>query len=200
MNGIVKTAMTIISQSLCLRSAFIIMDENCSGGEAQSQICEKIPKPKLQYPSKSQTPKLKPFAPYLFGISLIGICLGFASWDLGFCSNRICSFSDDLPCLAQMFFRREHITKANSHHRSAAQFCLRQISASGSIDSLHNLAVQLIDGDGAPSRRSLSARRRRRVSNKSKTNHTHADGRGQLEAVIGLDPAREQVCHAHLFA
>src|SRR5205807_10002748 len=105
----------------------------------------KIPKPKLQYPSKSQTPKLKPFAPYLFGISLIGICLGFASWDLGFCSNGICSFSDDLPCLAQMFFRREHITKANSHHRSAAQFCLRQISASGSIDSLYDLAVQLIE-------------------------------------------------------
>src|SRR5207253_3621048 len=200
MNGIVKRAMTIISQSLCLRSAFIITDENCSGGEAQSQICEKIPQPKLQYPSKSQTPKLKPFAPYLFGISLIGICLGFASWDLGFCSNGICSFSDDLPCLAQMFFRREHITKANSHHRSAAQFCLRQISASGSIDSLHNLAVQLIDGYGAASRRSLSARRRRRVSNKSKTNHTHADGRSQLEAVIGVNPAHEQVCHAHLFA
>src|SRR5437773_837686 len=100
MNGIVRMAMTIISQSLCLRSAFIITDENCSGGEAQSQIRREIQRFKFKSSS---------------ALSLIGICLGFASWDLGFCSNGICSFSDDLPCLAQMLFRREHITKANSH-------------------------------------------------------------------------------------
>jgi hypothetical protein len=55
-------AMTIINQSLCLRSAFIITDENCSGGLAQPQIFEKIPNPKLQYPSKSQAPIFKSVA------------------------------------------------------------------------------------------------------------------------------------------
>src|SRR5882724_5150560 len=160
MNGIVRMAMTIISQSLCLRSAFIITDENCSGGEAQSQIRREIPR--FRFKSSSALSS--------FGIWLVEICLAFGVWNLELFSNSVCCFFNQLPCLAQMPLRREHITKANSHHRSAAQFCLREISASGSIDSLHNLAVQLIDGDGAPSRRSLSARRRRRVSNKSKTN------------------------------
>src|SRR2546430_14706167 len=98
------------------------------------------------------------FHPLGFGCLRFVWHLGFGIWN--FFSNSVCCFSNQLPCLAQMLFRGEHITKANSHHRSAAQFCLRQISASGSIDSLHNFAVQLIElpfccSRGRPVRRSL---------------------------------------------
>src|SRR5215467_2425327 len=98
-----------------------------------------------------------------------------------------------------MFFGREHVAKPNSHHCSAAQFGLRKISASGSIDSLHEFAVQFIepiDGAGAPSRRWAWPRRGRRCSNKSKTNHTHIDRRGDLEAMVASDHIGEQVCQA----
>src|SRR5690348_16656994 len=101
-----------------------------------------------------------------------------------------------------MLFRCEHITQANPHHCLAMQFCLREISASRSIDSLHDLAVDFvtaINEAGGPLCRADCARRGHRVSNESKTNHTHADGRGELEVVISVDPACEQVCHAHLF-
>src|SRR5437762_14227882 len=86
-----------------------------------------------------------------------------------------------------MFFGSEHVTEANSHHCSAAQFCLCEISASGSIDSLHEFAVQIIEFlfVGA---------------NKTKTNHAHADRSGELEAVVFFDPVGEQVCKANLFA
>jgi hypothetical protein len=47
-------AMTIISQSLCLRSAFIITDENCNGSESPPQMRRKIPRLKLQISSQSR--------------------------------------------------------------------------------------------------------------------------------------------------
>src|SRR6202008_401379 len=86
-------------------------------------------------------------------------------------------FLNDVPSLAQMLFCGEHISEANSHHCSATQFCLGEIRAARRVDSLDNVAVdsiQAIDGAGAPSRRCARARRRRRGTNKTKTDHAHA--------------------------
>src|SRR5439155_26605314 len=57
-------------------------------------------------------------------------------------------FLNYLPRLAQMFFLRKHVTQANSHHASAAQFRQSKVSASGSIDSLHSRAVQSVEPVG----------------------------------------------------
>jgi len=92
-----------------------------------------------------------------------------------------CRFLNDLPALAQMFFRGEHVAEADPHHCSAAQFCLREIRAPGRVDSLYDVAVDSVDaisGAGAPSRRCARARRGRRGSNKPKTDHAHAGLRG----------------------
>ncbi len=56
-----------------------------------------------------------------------------------------CNFPDHLPRRTQVLLRREHIAQTNSHHRSAAHFRLRKISAPRCIDSLHDLAVQHVD-------------------------------------------------------
>src|ERR1700692_4157799 len=105
-------AITIMSQSLCLRSAFIITDENCSGGCAQPQI-SKIPNPKLQHPINHQIPI--PNGGHL--------ALGFGYWNFSgawelviwsLCGRqRVCHLPDQFPRLAQMFFGREHVTQAN---------------------------------------------------------------------------------------
>ena len=114
--------------------------------------------------------------------------------------ERVCSFSDNLPRLAQMFFRREHVTEANAHHGSAAQFRLGEISAARSIDLLHDFAVQFVDvvrcSRSCPGRR----HRCRLQVQQTKTNHAHADWRGELEAIVLFDPVGEQICEANLFA
>jgi hypothetical protein len=55
-----------------------------------------------------------------------------------------------------MLFRGEDIPEADPHYCSAAQFCLREIRASGRVDSLHDVTVDSVDaisGAGPPSRR-----------------------------------------------
>src|ERR1700741_4357732 len=103
-------AMTIISQSLCLRSAFTITGENCSGGNAQPQICSRRPVGGAAWSNS--------------------VALRTAK-RLQICRCLLNQF----PRLAQMLFGREHVPEANPHHCSVAQFCLCQISAAGSIDS-----------------------------------------------------------------
>src|SRR4030095_6526312 len=56
-----------------------------------------------------------------------------------------CRFLNDLPPLAQMFFCGEHIPEADPHYCSAAQFCLREIRAPGRVNSLYDVAVQLVE-------------------------------------------------------
>src|SRR6478736_8939482 len=140
-----------------------------------------IPNPKLHCPSKSQAPNFKSVALCSFGTWPVEICLGFGFWNLGFWLSSFCRFLNDLPTLAQMFFCGEHVAEADPHYRSAAQFCLREIRASGRVDSLYDGAVDSVDaisGAGAPSRRCVRARRGRRGSNKPKTDHAHAGSRG----------------------
>jgi hypothetical protein len=64
-------------------------------------------------------------------------------WDLF--SEIARDFLKQCPRLAQVFFGREHVAEANSHHCSAAQFGLCEVSAAGSIDLLHEFAVQIVD-------------------------------------------------------
>src|SRR4029077_17056582 len=112
----------------------------------------------------------------------------------------ICRFLNDLPTFAQMFFRGEHVAEADPHYCSAAQFCLREIHAPGRVDLLYDVAVDLISGAGASSRRCALARRGRRSSNKAKTDYAHAGLRGQLKAIVIFDPVCEQVRQTNLFA
>src|SRR4029077_20346148 len=56
-----------------------------------------------------------------------------------------CCFLNYIPPLPQMLFCSEHVPKANSHYCSAAQFCLREIRAPRRVNSLYNIAVQLVD-------------------------------------------------------
>ena len=103
---------------------------------------EEMSNPKLQYPNKSQACNSQishAFDP--LGIWLIGICLELGCWGLGFRSKSICGFADQFPCLVKMRFGSEHVPEADSHHRSAAQFCLREISAAARVNPLHDVAV-----------------------------------------------------------
>ena len=78
-----------------------------------------------------------------------------------------------------MLFCGEHIPEADPHYGSAAQFCLREIGASGSVDSLDDLAVELVQllftGRDAALRRPVGAARR---PYPTKTDHAHAGLRG----------------------
>src|SRR2546425_13362672 len=100
MNGIARMAITIINQSLCLRSAFIITDENCSGGLAQPQI-SKIPNPKLQHPINHQIPTPKPVVISLWDL-VIGTSLELGSWSLelyvGDSASAICRINSHALC------------------------------------------------------------------------------------------------------
>src|ERR1044071_9771634 len=140
-----RMAMTIISQSLCLRSNFIITKTIVAA-------------PKLTRKSVAAALWVARAEPHVVVLEL------HAAKRLQF-TRRL---PDQFPRLAQMFFGGEHVAEANSHHRSAVQFCLGKISASGSIDLLHEFAVDSIDGAGAPSRRWARARRGRRSSNETK--------------------------------
>src|SRR5580704_15489331 len=86
-----------------------------------------------------------------------------------------------------MLFCRKHVTETNAHDSLAAQFRLSQIDEPGSIDSFDDLAVQSVDLIF------LSV-------NKTKTNHAHADWRGQLEAVVIPYPIGKRVREVHVFA
>jgi hypothetical protein len=88
-------------------------------------------------------------------------------------------FSNQFPRFTQMLFRREHVADPDSHYRVFAQFCLREISAAGGIDSLNDFAVDSVTVV-------LVAR------DKPKANNTQADRRRELEASILLQPAGEQ--------
>ena len=63
-----------------------------------------------------------------------------------------------------MFFCSEHVAEADPHCCSAAQFCLREIRAPGRVDSLYDVAVQLVEllftGRDAALRRPVGAARR----------------------------------------
>ena len=48
---------------------------------------------------------------------------------------------DQFPGFAQMLFRRQNISEADSHYGLSAQFGLCEIRASGSVDSLNYVAV-----------------------------------------------------------
>src|SRR5690348_13501955 len=100
-------AMTIISQSLCLRSAFIITKTIVTAA-------------KLSRKSVADALWRRRVNPRVVKLALR------AAKRLQF----TCRFPDQFPRLAQMFFGREHVAKPDSHHCSPAQFGLRKISAS----------------------------------------------------------------------
>src|ERR1700730_7786714 len=107
-----RMAITIISQSLCLRSNFIITDQNCSGSEPQPQICS--PPVCGRHNARDE---------FVLSTTLRA-------------AKRLQSvriFSDDVPRFAHVFFGREHVTNPDSHDCSVAQFRLCEISASGGI-------------------------------------------------------------------
>ena len=141
--------------------------------------------------------------PDLLGSGPLRFCSGFTFWNLGFSLNGFCRFNNQIPRFAQMLFRREHVAKTDPHNCSTAQLCLREVRASGSVDSLYDFAVesiQAIDGAGASSLRVVFARRSRRGSNKPKTDHTHARLRRYLKAFVLFDPLSEELCQTNLFA
>src|SRR4029077_20837350 len=158
-----------------------------SGGNCPSQMRRGIPGFKTQTLSKSQNATIKSIALCSFGISLVEICLGSGFWDLGFLPSSVCCFFDQFPTCSQMFFGREHVAQADPHYCSAAQFCLREIGPSGSVDSLYDVGVQLVEF--------LLIR-----IDEPKADHAHAGSCGQLEMVVLFDPVGEQVYQMNLFA
>src|SRR5437016_11317939 len=79
-----------------------------------------------------------------------------------------------------MLLGRENISQTDSHDGASVQFCLRDVAAARSIDSLHYFAVQDVDlifvsGD------------------KAKTDHRHDNRRRQLEALVGLNPVHQEI-------
>src|SRR5216110_1728504 len=84
MKGIARIAITIISQSRCLCSNFIITGKIVAAAVLSRKCVEKsqIPSSKTQEDPKRQM--LKSIAHHPFGIWPIGICLELGFWDLGF--------------------------------------------------------------------------------------------------------------------
>src|SRR5260370_37535306 len=79
-----------------------------------------------------------------------------------------------------MLLGRENISQTDSHDGASAQFCLCDVAAARSIDSVHDFAVQDVDlifvsGD------------------KATTDHRHDNRRRQLEALVGLNPVHEEI-------
>src|SRR5436189_5399596 len=107
MKGIARIAITIISQSRCLRSNFIITGKIVAAAKLSRKCVEKsqIPSSKTQEDPKRQM--LKSIAHHPFGI-----------WD--FVLQIVSRFLNQFPSLAQIFLSREHVTQANSHYRPIA--------------------------------------------------------------------------------
>src|SRR5260370_3540307 len=84
-----------------------------------------------------------------------------------------------------MLLGRENISQTDSHDGASAQFCLCDVAAAGSIDSVHDFAVQDVDlifvsGD------------------KAKTDHRHDNRRHQLEPLVGLNPVHHEIRQSEL--
>src|SRR5437879_12526231 len=79
-----------------------------------------------------------------------------------------------------MLLGRKNVSQADSHDGASAQFCLRDVAAARSIDSLHYFAVQDVDlifvsGD------------------KAKTDNRHDNRRRQLEELVVLKPVPQEI-------
>ncbi len=95
---------------------------------------------------------------------------------------------DDFPDVAQVLLGGEDVAQTDAHHGAAAQFRLRKISAPGSIDLLHNLAVGHIDllivAGGC----------------ETKTDNAHHNRRGQFETPVLLTPIGNEFGQAQVLA
>src|SRR4029453_17210638 len=89
--------------------------------------------------------------------------------------------------VAQVLLSRENISQADAHDGSAAQSCPCKISAPGSIDALHDVAVELVRFFfGCP--------------RESKTNNRHHYRRRQFKAIVGPDPVGQKICQTQVLA
>src|SRR5713101_1404052 len=95
---------------------------------------------------------------------------------------------NQLPNIPKMLLGSENVSQTDPHDGATAQFRLRKISAPGSIDLLHNLAVDHIDflivaGDF-----------------KTETYDTHHNRRRQFEPLVLSNPIRKEFGQAQVLA
>src|SRR6266576_3575409 len=148
MKGIARIAITIISQSRCLRSNFIITEQIVEAAVLSRKCGEKSQTPSSKTQGNPSSNAQINRAPLLWDLadwnsfgSLLANC--FRSWDLF--SQIVGCLPNHFPRLAQMLFGCENISQPNPHNCSTAQFCLCEIRATGTIDALNNFAVELVE-------------------------------------------------------
>src|SRR5438876_11164206 len=118
MNGIARIAITIISQSRCLRSNFIITEQIVEAAKLSRKLRQEIPNLRLQRPGK-QSANLQINRERTLGFGSLEFVwnLDVGIWD--FLQIARC-FLNHFPRRPQMLLRCEHVTETNSHYRSIA--------------------------------------------------------------------------------
>src|SRR5439155_16734098 len=110
---------------------------------------------------------------------------------------------NQLPNIPKMLLGSENVSQTDPHDGAAAQFRLRKISAPGSIDLLHNLAVYLIEPIFlvVGSARCADRTPQRGVpTKKPKTDNAHHNRRGQFETLVLLNPIGKEFGQAQVLA
>src|SRR5262245_10356614 len=120
MKGIARIAITIMSQSRCLRSNFIITAPRLAAGNHRCKSVAPAPAGGVMTRTESNASSALGTAKRLQGA---------------------CRFLNDLPSLAQMLFCSEHIPETDPHDCPSEQFCLRKVRTTGCVDSLYDVAV-----------------------------------------------------------